>query len=216
MKARLRPPGYVAAFLIGALVGTAWDQLQVRAAGLAYAHAIPLVRQPWWIPVEFGLIAVVAVAAVVLLGDPAPRDESSRVAGIEWIWTTGLYAVAAFFYSYPWIVFGVLALALVARGGDALVAAEAHRIPAVIILLIGPVTQIFLAKAGLLVYRHDVLAGIPVWLPLLWANTFLFLVRLAEALLLRFGMRRMVEPATAVLPSSMPEPTPQPDPYGEE
>ncbi|MHB8510755.1 MAG: DUF2878 family protein [Actinomycetota bacterium] len=200
MKPRLRPIGFLAAFGLGAILGTFWDQLHVRSGTLIYAHASSF-GQPWWVPLEFGIASVLIVWLFVTLGDPIPKTASIRVAAIEGVWFTGIYAITAFFDRKPWVVVGLVALALGVRSKDVAGAISRNAIPAVTVLVIGPVVEAMLIESGLYAYRTHQLGPVPVWLILLYANGLLFMLRSTEALLQRFGVRRLVEPANAVVPA---------------
>ena len=202
-KPKLRASAYPLVFLTGAGLGTFWNQFHVRAGALHYAHPL-IARQPWWVPLEFGALLVVGVTLIVALGDPVPKHASPRVAQLEAVWLTMLFAFSAFFDSHPWVVFAALGVALLTRGGDILVAIGPNWVPAAALLVGGPVLELMLTRAGLYAYRTSQIGLLPAWTVLLWASWFLFTLRMAEAFLLRFGVRRIAEPATAVVPPNNP------------
>ncbi|GAC1412729.1 MAG: hypothetical protein NVSMB57_08170 [Actinomycetota bacterium] len=203
-KPKLRASAYPLVFLTGAVLGTFWNQLLVRPGALRYAHPF-IAGQPWWIPLQFGAMLVVGVALFVTLGDPVPKHASPRVAQLEALWLTALFAFAAFFDQHPWVVFAFLAVALVARSGDMLVVLGPNWLPASALLVGFPLLDLMLTRAEVSVYRTSQAGPLPAWTLLLWASWFLFTLRIGEAFLLRFGVRRIVEPAVAVVtPTEVP------------
>ncbi len=209
LRPRLGAAAYPALFVTGAVLGTFWDQLHVRAGTLFY-RSPTIAGQPWWVPLEFGIAFVLGGVLFTMLGDPAPRKQSPRIAGIEAFWLTAIYAMTAFFDRWPWVLAGLLVLALAARAGPLAMVALASPIPVVAVLIAGPLTEAMLISAGLFEYRHIHTDPIPFWLPLLWANGIMFMARLCEAMLQRFGVRRVAEPAAAVVrPADPMEPGPE-------
>ncbi|MGH2829855.1 MAG: hypothetical protein ACRDJM_05175 [Actinomycetota bacterium] len=188
-RPRLRPEALSVAFVAGAVLGTLWDQFHVISGTLRYAEPT-LAGQPWWVPLQFGGAFALAVAAFAWLGDPAPRRASPRVAGIETIWMTAVYATTAFLSDYPWALAVVMLVLLAARSADLATTFAASPIPAATTIVAGPLYEASLIAAGQFEYATSQLGEIPVWLPLLWVNGILFVARLTDALMQRFGMRR--------------------------
>lgn len=197
-RLRLGFGAYPALFAFGAVLGTLWDQLHVRAGTLAY-FSPDVAGQPWWVPLEFGFAFVAGGALFTMLGDPAPRPRSSSLASAEGAWLTAIYAITAFLDERPYVVAGILLIALIARAGNIAETVMASPVPVIALVILGPLAEVMLIRADLFQYRIQQLGPIPIWLPLLWANGVLFMARLSEAMLQRFGVRRRVEPATAVV-----------------
>lgn len=212
-RPRLRPVAYPVAFAAGAVLGTFWDRLHVASGALSYAD-YGIAGQPWWIPLEFGAAFAAGVAVFTLLGDPAPRPASPRIAAIEVLWLTAIYATTAFFDQMPWMLAVVLLAALAVRARDLAPIAAGSPIPVAMLIVGGPLFEAMLITAGVDVYRTSQIGPLPVWLPLLWMNGVLLMARFSEALLWRFGVRRITEPATAVVTAT--DPPPEPEPVAEE
>ncbi|HVL89854.1 MAG TPA: hypothetical protein VM841_06415 [Actinomycetota bacterium] len=210
-RPRLSLAAYPAAFVVGAILGTFWDRLHVVAGTLVYADE-GVFGQPFWIPLEFGAAAVAGVMVFTLLGDPAPRRESPRVAAIETLWISAVYAATAFFDRWPWALAALLLILLAVRAKDLAPIVAGSPIPSLALLLGGPLFEAALISSGVYSYRNSQLGPLPVWLPVLWAHGVLFMMRFSEAMLLRFGVRRRIQPATATLTPTDPEPDPEPDP----
>lgn len=187
-KPRLRPRAIPALFVLGATLGTAWDLLHTSSGTLTYSHPT-FGDEAWWVPLEFGLAYALGAPLIAMLGDPAPRRDAVRVALGETAWLTALYSATAFLHEQPWALVAALTLALAARASTFGVLVAANPIPAVAIVVLGPLTESALVAAGLFRYAEPQLGNIPIWLPLLWANAIPFAVRLTEAALLLGGVR---------------------------
>lgn len=214
-RPRLRPAAYPVAFAAGAVLGTFWDRLHVASGALSYSD-YGIAGQPWWIPLEFGAAFAAGVAVFTLLGDPAPRPESPRIAAIEVLWLTAIYAMTAFFDQMPWLLAAMLVVTLAVRARDLIPIAAGSPIPVAMLVVGGPLFEAMLLTSGVDVYRTSQIGPLPVWLPLLWMNGVLLMARFSEALLWRFGVRRIAEPATAVITQTDPEPDPPPPADGDD
>lgn len=204
-KPRLRVSAYPILAAIGAIAGTLWNQLHVQSSTLTFSHPA-FANQAWWVPLLFAGAFAAGGALFTLAGDPAPRPPSIRVAQIEAVWMTAMYAMTAFLSEWPWLLAALLAAALLIRGGDMMVLFSSSPIPAVAVVAAGCFVESMLIAADLYRYRTSELGPIPVWLPLLWINVALLTVRVVEAMLLRFGVRRVVEPATSTVTPVDPPP----------
>lgn len=188
-RPRLRPVAYPVCFVLGGLLGAAWDQLHVQAETLRYTDQT-LAGQAWWVPLQFGLVYAVGIPLFVATGDPAPTRETPRLLGLELVWATACYAATAFFDASPWVVFVVLLAAAFARGGSLIGLFGANLWPALALVGLGPTVEAMLSSAGLFAYTAPQIGPIPVWLPLLYVNVVGFVVRASEAVLRSFGVRR--------------------------
>lgn len=177
-RPRLPAAGIVVVAIIGAVVGTAWDLLHVWTDTTRYS--IGPGRLPLWVPLEFALVYVVGVSAIVVLGSPSP-DASTRSRLIrEAAWVTVVYAMTALLHRYELLVVALAAAALVVRGRALLGVVRANAIPAAALVVAGPVVEAILISAGVFSYETASLGNVPLWLPLLYANAVAFAVRLAE------------------------------------
>lgn len=208
-RPRLSIAAYPAAFIAGALLGTFWDRMHVAAGTLVYADE-GIAGQPWWVPVEFGLAMAAGVAIFTLLGDPAPRRESPRVAAIETLWITAVYASTAFFDRWPWALAAILLVLLAMRAKDLGPVVAGSPIASLVLVAGGTLFEAALVSADVYSYRNSQVGPVPIWLPVLWAHGILFMMRFSEAMLWRFGVRRRIEPATVTVAPADPDPEPIP------
>ena len=187
-RPRLRARAVVSMGLAGAVLGTAWDRMHVAAGTLGYPHAAH--GQPWWVPVEFGLVFVAIPLGIVAFGDPLPDRRSAARAGGELGWFTMVYALSAFLWRSPLVCTAVLAGLLLARAGALQRTGGANRIPAALLVAGGPAVEASLVAANLFAYsgRTPVLS-IPVWLPVLYMHAVPLAVRATEAALWLGGVR---------------------------
>lgn len=176
-------------FVAGAILGAGWDQFHVQAGTLRYTDTT-LAGQAWWVPLEFGLVYAAGIPLFVAIGDPAPGRDTARLLGLELVWATTCYAATAFFDASPWLVVAILAAAALARTGALAVALRANPLPALALLVLGPLTEAMVSASGLFAYEQRQLGNLPAWLPLLYLNLIPFVSRAAEATLRAFGARR--------------------------
>jgi hypothetical protein len=187
-RRRLRPAAIPVCLVLGGLLGAGWDQLHVQAETLRYTNTA-IAGQAWWVPLQFGLVYAVGIPIFVAAGDPAPTRDTPRLLGGELVWATACYAVTAFFDSMPWVAFGILAAAALSRAGTLKLNLEANFVPALTLIVLGPVTEAMLSASGVFEYTTTQLGPIPAWLPLLYVNVVPFVVRASEATLAVFGRR---------------------------
>ena len=184
-------------FLLGAVLGTLLDGIHAYGDVLAYPDPA-FGRWAWFVPLEFGLIGVgvgladavartswLAAGGTPHAGSPGPagrragccsrpllRDRAGRPAGAV-----------------------VLAVALgCARGGQgAHVAALARRLGSTCSLaaVLGPAGEAMLSALGAFDYADPDFAGIPIWLPALWANGGFLIRRLIEPIVLSRARARL-------------------------
>jgi Protein of unknown function (DUF2878) len=183
-------------FLLGAVLGTAFDGIHLYGDVESYPDPA-FGRWAWFVPVEFGVVGALTGALIPslerLAGPPrAPRwSPATRVAELCLI--TAAYTSTVVLDDEPVIVtVGLLALVtarLVLRPvpGDwayALIAA-----------IVGPAVEAALSAAGAFDYADPDFAGIPLWLPALWANGGIFIRRLlAPVVLDRYRSRSRTSP----------------------
>lgn len=173
-------------FALGAVLGTFLDGIHSYGDVLSYPDPT-FGRWAWFVPLEFGLLGAGAALAMPFLerafaaGATLRWSPSERLA--EFGLFTGLYLLTAAVDPSASVLvalaFTVLALArllLSTVPGDwAYVLAAA---------LLGPAAEALLSGLGLFDYLDPDFAGIPYWLPALWANGGLLIRRLLHPIAL--------------------------------
>jgi hypothetical protein len=165
-------------FVLGAVVGTLLDGIHVYGDVLSYPHPA-FGRWAWFVPLEFGLLGVIAGVATPVLerlaGQPRPSWTVTRRA-LELCLFAGLYLATAVVPAEAAVALAVALLALAAVRikfwsvpGDSLYV--------VLAAIAGPAVEAALSAAGAFEYHHPDIAGIPWWLPGLWANGGLLIRR---------------------------------------
>jgi Protein of unknown function (DUF2878) len=176
----MRAPGRIATCLcLGALLGTLLDGIHLYGDVESYPDPV-LGRWAWFVPLEFGAVGTLAGAALPRLEQligPARTPYWTPVVRIaELCLLLVAYLSTVVLADAPVVVTAALAALLVARlalwpvPGDwayALIAAAA-----------GAVIEALLSAAGAFDYADPDVAGIPMWLPFLWANGGIFIRRL--------------------------------------
>jgi hypothetical protein len=163
-------------FCLGAVLGTLLDGIHVY--GDVESYPDPLVgRWAWFVPLEFGLAGALAGALIPTLerlaGPPEPPP-SNLVAELAVI--VAAYLSTVVFDDAPVAVtLGLLALLTIRLTyrpvtGDWLYA--------LIGAVAGPAIEATLSATGAFDYADPDVAGIPIWLPALWANGGIFIRRL--------------------------------------
>jgi Protein of unknown function (DUF2878) len=177
----IRPAAVAGVAVLGAGIGTAWDLLHVRTGTSSYA--IGPDRVPLWVPLEFALVYVAGVVAIAALGSARADVRSPARLVREAVWVTGVYAMTALLHQHEWVVVMLAAAALVARRRALADVVRANPVPAVALVVAGPVVESILISANVFSYARASLGNFPIWLPLLYANAIPFAVRLAETAL---------------------------------
>ena len=172
---------------IGAALGTAWDYLHVGTHTTIYASGIG--RMPFWVPIEFAAVYVLGVVGITVVGSPRPDARSAQRATREAAWVTIVYATTAVAHRSEWLVVIACVVVMIARNRTFRDVLGANAVPAVALIISGPVVESILIAAHVFRYTHASLGNIPLWLPLLYANAVPFAVRLTETALW-FGARR--------------------------
>jgi Protein of unknown function (DUF2878) len=176
----MRGTGRIATcFCLGALLGTLFDGIHLYGDVESYPDPV-LGRWAWFVPLEFGAVGALAGAAIPplerLAGPPRTPYWTPAVRIAELCLLVAAYLSTVVLADAPVVVTAALAALLVARltvwpvPGDwayALIAAVA-----------GAVVEALLSAAGVFDYADPDLAGIPMWLPFLWANGGIFIRRL--------------------------------------
>jgi hypothetical protein len=175
-----RPARLAVCFLLGAVLGTLLDAIHAYGDVLSYPHP-EIGRLAWFVPLEFGLVGLLA-------GLLAPALERRFAGGAAPAWSVAerlaeLALFAALYFlttlvSGGWAI--VLALALAGLALTRLLVTRSRAdLPYVLpAALLGPAAEALLTALGVFDYADPDFAGIPVWLPALWANGGLLIRRL--------------------------------------
>jgi hypothetical protein len=185
-------------FCLGALLGTALDGIHLYGDVESYPDPV-LGRWAWFVPLEFGAVGALAGAAIPslerLAGPARPPHWSVAARVGELCLLVAAYASTAVLADAPVVVSVVLALLLAAR-------LAVWRVPgdwiyAAIAALSGAVVEALLSGAGVFDYADPDVAGIPMWLPLLWANGGIFIRRLLLPVVVDYRSRSSTSPPSA-------------------
>jgi hypothetical protein len=178
-------------FLLGAVLGTAFDGIHLYGDVESYPDPA-FGRWAWFVPLEFGAVAALAGALIPSLerfaGPPhLPRwSPATRLAELCVI--TAAYTSTVVLDDEPVILtLGLLALV---TGRLLLRPAAGDWAYALIAAVVGPAVEAALSAAGAFDYADPDLAGIPLWLPALWANGGLFMRRLLAPIVLEDHLSR--------------------------
>jgi len=166
-------------FCLGALLGTVLDGIHLYGDVESYPGP-DFGRWAWFVPLEFGVAGALAGALIPRLeraaGPAAPPHWTplTRLAELGLLMTA--YLSTVLLADVPGLVTALLLALLAARlvlwpeRGDWAYALAGG--------LAGPAAEILIAATGAFDYADPGLAGIPLWLPALWANGGLFIRRL--------------------------------------
>ena len=167
-------------FAIGAVVGTLLDGLHLLGDVLSYEDEA-FGDWAWFVPLEFGLAALGAGIAIPWIervaGPPAPPHFSVPQRALELGLFAALYGATALWDgdAAPWLLVGL--------GGLVLVRLSLASVPgdwayAAIAAVLGPLGEVVISATGAFDYANPDFAGIPMWLPALWANGGLLIRRM--------------------------------------
>lgn len=176
----------IVCFALGAVLGTLLDGIHAYGDVLEYPDPA-FGRWAWFVPLEFGLVG--AGAGLVI-----PRLERLVAAGAPVHWSLGrraaeLVLFAALYFATT-LVEGDGAIWLaVALGALAAVRLARREAPgdwayALIAAVLGPAAEAGLSALEAFDYLDPDVAGIPYWLPSLWANGGLLIRRLIRPIVL--------------------------------
>jgi hypothetical protein len=159
-------------FALGAILGTAGDQLHLRAGVLSYPPGTALLLgQPPWVPLVFGAggLALVLGHAPLLRAAGGGGARGSR-RSLAWavVWFYAAYASTALFADAPLTLAAALVAAWIARVA---IAPAADGVAAgILYALLGPAFESALSATGAFHYRHPDLLRVPLWLPALYLH----------------------------------------------
>lgn len=169
MGTRASAGRWVAVFAAGGLLCTLLDQLHVRTETLSYAHP-DIAGQPWWVLPQFGVASIAVVAGAALMTSksggvtrtPSWRRLLASVAAFA-----GTYAASSYVNGYATLFVAASIgawIALLAVRGDI-----KEALPVCVALAVGgPVYEGTLSSTGAFAYHQADLAGVPLWLPVLY------------------------------------------------
>ena len=181
-----RPARLAACVLLGAVLGTMLDSIHAYGDVLSYPHP-QLGRLAWFVPLEFGLVGLLAGLLA-----PALERRFAGAGAPAWSLSERLAELALFaaLYFLTTLVSGDWAIALaIALAGLALTRLLVTRsradVPYVLLAaVLGPAAEALLTALGVFDYADPDFAGIPVWLPALWANGGFLIRRLIVPIVL--------------------------------
>jgi hypothetical protein len=172
-------------FCLGAVLGTVLDGIHVYGDAESYPDPL-LGRWAWFVPLEFGAAGVLAGALIPglerLVGPPRPPHWTLTVRIAELALLVAAYTSTVVLADAPEVVtLGLLAL----LAGRLLLRPErGDWAYALIAAIAGPVAEAVISATGAFDYADPDFAGIPMWLPALWANGGLFIRRLLAPVVL--------------------------------
>jgi hypothetical protein len=151
---------WVVIALIGAVAGVLCDQIHVIGDVIVYRDPL-LFGQPWWVPVQYGLAAVVGYLGAYNLRGAGERTVVASA------WFLAAYLATAVFQRWPLplaLGLGVIGLARTVRLGARSLAFG------LAVALFGLVWEAGLTSTGAFSYRHPNAFGVAYWLPALYLN----------------------------------------------
>jgi hypothetical protein len=173
-------------FLLGAVLGTLLDGIHAYGDVLVYPDPA-FGRWAWFVPIEFGLtgaavgLLMPSMERVVAAGE-MPHWSLTQRAG-ELALFACLYVATALIEPGGAVMLAV-ALAALALGRVGLDGASGDWAYALAAAVLGPAAEALISAIGAFDYVDPDFAGIPIWLPALWANGGLLIRRLIAPLVL--------------------------------
>jgi hypothetical protein len=172
-------PRLATCFVIGAVLGTLLDGIHLAGDVLSYEHQT-FGEWAWFVPVEFGLVGVavgLAIPGIERAAGPLPPACYAPVRRVtEVLLFAAAYGATALWDGdgAPWLTAGLVALVLVRLLVERVPGDWAY---ALLAAVLGPLGEIVISATGAFDYAHPDFAGIPMWLPGLWANGGLMIRR---------------------------------------
>ncbi len=177
-------------FVVGALIGTAADQIHVRSGVLSYAHPSALLPgQASWVPLLFGaagIILPIGNAVLMRLDRGGAAAGAGRALATSVLWFLAAYAATAAFQGSPFLLAAALALVWGVR--VALAPAADKAIAGPLFAVAGSLFEAGLSSTGAFEYRKPDVLLVPAWLPALYLHT---------SLMTREACRVLLAPARA-------------------
>jgi hypothetical protein len=138
------------------------------------------------VPLEFGAVGVLAGALIPrlesLVGPPRPPRWTPAVRAAELCLLVAAYVSTVVLEGAPEVV--TLGLVALLAGRLLLWPERGDWAYALIAAIAGPAAEALISAAGAFDYAEPDFAGIPMWLPALWANGGLFIRRLLAPVML--------------------------------
>jgi hypothetical protein len=171
------------AFALGATLGTALDAIHAYGDVESYPREV-LGRLGWFVPLEFGLAGVASALLVPVLeravgAGPASWTPWERIREVPLL--AGLYLTSVGANGSDAVAFAV-ALAVLLAVRLAFVPARGDWAFALVAAVAGPAAEATIHALGAFDYTEPDFLGLPLWLPLLWANGGLAIRRIFGAL----------------------------------
>jgi hypothetical protein len=166
-------------FGLGALLGTLLDGIHLYGDVESYPHPA-FGRWAWFVPLEFGTAGVLVGLLIPhlerLVGPQEPPYWPPLVRVAELCLLVAAYVSTVLLADAPLVVTLALVTLLAVRLRFAAVRGDwAYALAAAVA---GPAVEAALAATGAFEYADPDIAGIPIWLPALWANGGLLIRRL--------------------------------------
>jgi hypothetical protein len=158
-------------FLLGATVGSALDAIHTHSGTTVYTHIVGW-QMAWWTPPLFGLAGLSTGTAYPLM----ERVTKRQVPDTSWARALGGFALfAALYFASGYLPASNVVKLVVLLAGAAVLFATVARAPlalgvAVIAAIVGPVVEIVLVSQNQFRHLQPDVAGIPIWLPALYAS----------------------------------------------
>ena len=175
-----------ACFAIGAVAGTLLDGLHLLGDVLSYEHEA-FGDWAWFVPLEFGLAGLGAGLAIPWIEravgpEGAPHFSVAQRAR-ELALFASMYGATALWDGdgAVWLTVGLTAIVVVRLWLWPVAGDWAY---ALIAAVLGPLGEIAISATGAFDYANPDFAGIPMWLPALWANGGLLIRRMVGPIVL--------------------------------
>jgi hypothetical protein len=173
-------------FALGAVLGTLLDGIHAYGDVLVYPDPA-FGRWAWFVPLEFGLLGLGAALVCPLLErlaqTPLPRP-SALARTLELSFFALLYFVTTLPGDSGWAIALALALLALAAARLAFDGASGDWVYVLLAAVLGPAGEAIMSALGAFDYVDPDVAGIPLWLPGLWANAGFLIRRLIVPLAL--------------------------------
>jgi uncharacterized protein DUF2878 len=166
--------------VLGAVVGTLLDAIHAYGDVLSYPHPA-IGRLAWFVPLEFGLLGLVAGLLAPALESALASQERPRWSAAERLGELVLFAALYFLttlVSGGWAIVLAAALAALAVARLAVTGSRADVPYVLLAAVLGPGGEAVLVALGAFDYMDPDFVGFPIWLPALWANGGLLIRRL--------------------------------------
>jgi hypothetical protein len=165
-------------FCLGAAVGTLLDGIHLYGDVESYPDPV-FGRWAWFVPLEFGAAGALAGALIPRLeravgpAEPPRWGALARLAELAVL--VAAYLSTVVLADVPAVATALLLVLLAARLTRPVRGDWAYALAGA---LAGPAAEIVISATGAFDYADPDIAGIPLWLPALWANGGIFIRRL--------------------------------------